>query len=179
MSSAAFSWSFLCQPTVAEITDPGPRDTVPRGFREQPALDQQLGSLTDGSELEPRAFRNVEKRMVAIGKIQNPKTRIDFISDRAAASRAVEISFSKLRFAVRRQIAISPIVFKHVNNIRADAERSNERLRPDKIEIVRRGVILRKTAPDAPHQASNREIEARRAVLPLIVAIRRKIEQFG
>ena len=52
-------------------------------------------------------------------------------------------------------------------------------LRLDEIEIVGRGVILRKAPPDAPHQAADRKIETRRAILPLVIAIGRKFQNLG
>ena len=45
-----------------------------------------------------------------------------------------------------------------------------------KFEIVGRSVILRKGSPNAPHQAADREIEARRAVLPLVIAVGRELQ---
>src|SRR5438477_6464194 len=39
-------------------------------------------------------------------------------------------------------------------------------------------MILREFAPDAAHQAADRQVEAGGAELPLVVSIRRKIEDF-
>ena len=47
------------------------------------------------------------------------------------------------------------------------------------VEIISRSVILRKAAPNAPHQAANREIEAGRAVLPFVVTIRGELQNLG
>src|ERR1700734_3644270 len=44
----------------------------------------------------------------------------------------------------------------------------------DKLEIVGRSVVLRKSTPYAPHQAAHREIETWRAVLPLVITVRRE-----
>ena len=49
----------------------------------------------------------------------------------------------------------------------------------DEIEIVRRRVVFGKTPPHAPHQAAHGKIETRRAILPLVVTVRREFQNLG
>ena len=63
------------------------------------------------------------------------------------AGRAVEISLPELRFAIRIQIAIPPIVFQHIQDGGAHAKRFGQLQRLNEIEIVGRSVILRERFP--------------------------------
>ena len=73
--------------------------------------------------------------------------------------------------AIRILAAIAPVIFEHVNDRGAQPERSGKLTRLDEIEVVCRGVIFRKSSPDATHEASDREVEAWRAILALVIAI--------
>ena len=59
-----------------------------------------------------RALRNVEQRVLPVGKIKHPKPRIDLGSDRLAAGGAVKVAPSQLRLAIRIQVAISADCFR-------------------------------------------------------------------
>ena len=83
-----------------------------------------------------------------------------------------------MRLATWVQVAIPPIVLKHVEDGGTHPKGLTKLLRVDKLEVVRGSVILGKSPPHASHQATNRQIEARRAVLPLIITIWRKIKKF-
>src|SRR5579863_8985533 len=114
--------------------------------------------------------------MLAIRKIQHPKPRVDLDSHCLAARGAVEVPFSQLRFAIGTQIAISPVVFQNINRGDTNAKRLGQLLRLDEVEIVSRGVILRKSPPHTPHQTADWEIETGRTVLSLVVPIGRELQ---
>src|SRR5205823_9410025 len=70
------------------------------------------------------------------------------------------------------------IVLKYIHGCDTNAQRLREFFGRNKVQIVRRSVILRKCSPNAAHQAADRKIETRRAVLPLVVSIWRKRQDF-
>ena len=107
-----------------------------------------------------------------IGQIQYPKPRVDFVPNFFPTGRAVQIPLAQLRLTERAEVAIAKVVFDEFNGGGANAQGFRQLQRLDEIEIVRRRVILRKRSPYAAHQATDREIEAWRTVLPLIVPIR-------
>src|SRR5262249_10684576 len=53
--------------------------------------------------------------------------------------------------------------------------RTGQRLRANETQVVGRGMVLREATVRGPAYAADRKVEARRAVLPLVVAVRREI----
>ena len=97
-----------------------------------------------------------------------------------AAGRAVEVSAAQLRFAVRDSGCNSVDCFRAHPRSRTQTRSDSGKLsRPDEVQIVRRSVVLREGSPDAPHQAADRKIEAGRAILALVIAVGRELENLG
>jgi len=132
---------------------------------------KKFSGLEDGGEGQAGALGDVEQRVPAVGKIQNPKTRVDFDGGRSPAGGAIEAAATELRFAKRMEIAKAAIGFQDVENGGADSERLRERVGIDEAEIVGGSVILRESSPDAAHEATDIEIESGRTVLALVVAV--------
>lgn len=132
---------------------------------------KKFGGLQNGGEGQVGALGDVEQRVLAVGEIQNPKARVDFVGGRGAAGGAIEAAATKLRFAKRMEIAKAAIGFQDVEDGGADSERLRERVGIDETEVVGGGVILRESAPDAAHKATDIEIESGGTVLALVVAV--------
>src|SRR5882724_1367588 len=113
--------------------------------------------------------------MSPVGEVQHPKAGVDFGPNALPAGGPVQISLAQLGFAVGIQVAVASIVFEHVEDSSANAQRLCQLLRADEIEIVGRSVILRECSPDAAHQASHWQIETGGAILPLVISVRRKV----
>src|SRR5215471_9290606 len=124
-----------------------------------------------------RPLRNVQQRVFAIGKIQNPKPRVHFLVNRVATGRPVQTAPAQLRLAVRIQVAVAPVIFKDIQDSDANAQRFRELVRVDKFQVVCRSVVFRKTSPYTSHQAPYRKIKSGRAILAFIVAIRREFQK--
>src|SRR5713226_4328877 len=120
--------------------------------RKQPALAKQIRRLANEREWDTRTLRDVQQRKLSIRKIQDPETGVNVLSDSIAAGSTVKVALAQLRLAIGVQVAIAAIVLKNVENCGTHAERGSKLLRLDKLEIVRRSVILRKTPPHTPHQ---------------------------
>src|ERR1700722_7388206 len=116
--------------------------------------------------------------MVAIGKVKHPKPSVDFLSDRITTRGAIKISAPQLRLAERIQVTIRTIGFQNIDDRGTHAERGSQFLWPNEIKIVSGRVVFGKCAPHASHQAAEGKIETGRAVLPLVVAIRREFQEF-
>ena len=140
---------------------------------------KKFGGLQDGGEGQAGALGDVEQRVLAVGKIQNPKARVDFGCRRGPAGGPIEAAATELRFAKRLEVAKAAIGFQDVEDGGADSERLKKRVGIDEAEVVGGGVILRESAPDAAHGATDIEIETGRTVLALVVAVGREIKNFG
>src|SRR4029077_6975866 len=114
--------------------------------------------------------------MLSIGEIQHPEAGIDLGSDGFPSRRAVEVTFPELRFAERLQIAVSAVVLQQLQDSCTNCKRLRQLFRPDEIEIVCGSMIFGESSPNAPHQTAHRKIESRRTILPLIVTIRRELQ---
>src|SRR5208337_2968771 len=118
--------------------------------------------------------------MVPVRKVEHPEARHHLFSARLAARLAAhgseEAAPSQLGFAVRALVAVRPIVFEHVENGHANTQRSGKLEGSNKIEVVGRSVILGKGFPNTPHQAADRQVEAWRAVLSLVITIGRELQ---
>ena len=84
---------------------------------------QERCRLADHCERHPRALRNGEQRVLTTGKIQHPKASVDLYSDGLTAGGSIKASFAVLRFTIRPEIAISPVIFQHIDDGGANAKR--------------------------------------------------------
>src|SRR5215470_9167975 len=124
-----------------------------------------------------RPPRNVQQRVFAIGKIQNPKPRVHFLANRIATGRPVQTALAQLRFAVRVKVAVATVVFEDIQDSNANTQRFSEPIRVDKFQVVSRSVVFRKSSPHASHQAPYWKIKPGRAILAFIVPIRREFQK--
>src|SRR5262245_66202729 len=106
--------------------------------------------------------------MVTVGEIEHPEPRKILCSDPIPTGAAVKATASERRLAVRIGVAIHLIVFEHVHHFDTDAKRFGESGWLNEGQIISGGVVLRKLAPDASHQAADGKIESRRTELTLV-----------
>src|SRR5947207_3206076 len=90
---------------------------------------------------------------------------------------AVKAALPQLRLAKRIEAAVPAIALQHVEDRGAYTKGLRELRGMDKFQVVRRSVIFGESSPHTAHQAPNRQIESGRAVLPLVVAVRRKLQK--
>jgi hypothetical protein len=101
--------------------------------------------------------------MSAVGKVENPqhshvRSHGTLVPSNGAA---IEPALSELRFAFRQCVDIDVIVFNYVDNFGYQAIRFGKMIWSNKIEIVRRRVILRNFSKLTALQKSNGQIETR------------------
>ncbi len=144
---------------------------------QQPALHQHLGGIVNHLERQPRSLRDIKQRVFAVRLIQHPETRVDIFFQSVAMRSFIQAAPAELRLAKRTQVPVTPVFFQHVHNRGTNSQRFRQILRANEIQIVGRCVVLRKTSPHAAHQAADGKIETRRAILPLVISIRRKFQK--
>src|SRR5258705_1724891 len=94
---------------------------------------------------------------------------------RMPADSRVEPALAKLRLALRTLIEIVSIIFEDRERGQAGLYCPGELLRLYEIKVVCRGVVLRHLAVAHSHQAADGEVECRRTVLSLVVAVREEV----
>ena len=85
---------------------------------------------------------------------------------------------AELRLASAINSAIHHILFQKIENVEKHAEASLESVRFNEIQVIRRSVVLCKRSVRGSHEASDRQVIAGRAILPLVVAIGRERHDF-
>jgi hypothetical protein len=75
---------------------------------------EEFRSVADRRERQLGTLGNIQKRVLAVGKIQDPKTRVNFLTNCFASAGPIEISLAQLRFAKRIQVPVAAIAFQHV-----------------------------------------------------------------
>jgi hypothetical protein len=83
---------------------------------------------------------------------------------------AIKATFSQLWFAVGTEVAVVRILLQNVDCRLDRSEAIFDLLQADKIEIVGRGVVFRIARIGRARYAPDGQIEAGRAVLPLIIS---------
>ena len=86
----------------------------------------------------------------------------------------VQAAFAQLRLAEGLEIPVRLVVFQNVESLQAGADGLRELVGPHEIEIVGGCMVFRKGPMHRAHEASDRQVEAGRAELPLVVAVRRE-----
>jgi hypothetical protein len=89
-----------------------------------------------------------------------------------AAGRAVEAASPELRLAVRAQVREAAVGLEHLDELEGPVHRSCERLGPDSLQPVRRGVVAGELGVRCAHEAADGQVEPRRAELALVAAPR-------
>src|ERR1700722_14268364 len=143
---------------------------------EETTFGQHFGCVINLREWQPRPLGNVQQGVFPVSKVQNPEPRVDLSSNRLTTGRATQGPLAQLGLTKRAEIAIAAVVFKNIHCGYANTKRFRQLRRLNELQVIRGSVILRKGRPNTPHQAPDRQVKSRRAVLPLIVAIRRKLE---
>ncbi len=168
-------------PLLAPVTTATwPRQRLPRcrharSFR-RPCSNEGVGGPRDGGEAEPRALRDVEQRVLAVGLVQHPQDRhlVDLLLG-LAAHEAVHPSPAELRLALRVLVDVGAVGLEHVQDRQARVQRVPERRRGHQRQVVGGRVVLRIAPVRRAHQAADRQVEAGRTVLALVVAVRREV----
>src|SRR5262245_9884523 len=115
--------------------------------------------------------------MRAVGLVEYPEHRkIRTRRILAPADCAVKATSPELRLALCDRISVCAVVFQNIYHVDDNAIRLSQMLGPDEFEVICRRMILRDGAVLAPLEQADRQIEARRTVLPLVVNIGRKIK---
>src|SRR5262245_20875474 len=114
--------------------------------------------------------------MLAVREIQYPQARNIGCARLATASRPVESATAKLWLALGIPTEPTAVAVGDVEHAEQRVERRGKILRPYECEIVSGTVILGKLAVGRAHQAADRQVEAGRAVLTLVISIRREID---
>src|SRR6516162_1035969 len=110
--------------------------------------------------------------MAAISEVQDPQQRHLVVACfPLAAHRGIETAPAKLRLAFLVAATVDSIPFDDVDDAPQHRERMGEALGAQQGEIIGRTVVFRVLAVGRPHQATDRQIETGRAILPLVVAI--------
>src|SRR5262249_52964442 len=110
--------------------------------------------------------------MTAVGEVQDPQQRHLIIARGALSAQSpVEPTPAELRLTFRVAAVIDGIPFDNGDNTPQYSERMGEALRSQQREIIGGAVVLSIFAVGGAHQATDRQIEAGGAILPLIVAI--------
>src|SRR5690242_13426672 len=97
--------------------------------------------------------------MAAIREVQHPEPCEVPESRRFVASPVVQAASSQRGLAMWIRSAEGDVTVQNVHHVKADLQGLIERLGCHELEIVSRCVVLRKLAPDTPHQAPNGQIE--------------------
>jgi hypothetical protein len=92
-----------------------------------------------------------------------------------SAHGAIQAAASQLRFATRVLAQIGDVVFQNIKCRETLGEGVGQAGGLHEFQIIGRSVIFGEFAVGRSHEASYRQIETRRAVLPLIVPIRGKL----
>ena len=134
-------------------------------------LDQDFRGATKLAEGKPRALGNIEKAAVAVGQIEHPQER----HLRALACRREQSPPPQLRLTDGAKIAECDIALQEIDRFEQRAERIGKMRAPTRSRDCRRSMVLRVFAMRRAAEAPTGKIEARRAVLPLVVAVRREV----
>src|SRR4051812_20811998 len=94
-----------------------------------------------------------------------------------AASIAIQTSFAQLRLAPLVQGHVRPIVLEYLDDCQRFIERIDQILRLDEPQVVIGSVILGELSVGGSGEASHRQIESRRAVLTLVVAVGDEVDE--
>ena len=108
----------------------------------------------------------------AVRQVQHPEQRhLPRPGVGAAADRVVEAAPAELRLALRREVAPGPVALEQPQDLPGGVEGVGERLGAHEVEVVGGGVVFGKLPPGRARQAADGQVDARRAVLPLVVAV--------
>src|SRR5215472_10604594 len=110
--------------------------------------------------------------MMAIRKVQHPQ-QSQLVRARGAlpSHRRIEAAPTELRFALLIAAAVEGISLDDRDYAAQHVERMGEALGAQKREIVGRAMVLGVFAVGCAHQATDRQIEAGRAILSLVITI--------
>src|SRR5205814_3943334 len=90
---------------------------------------------------------------------------------------AVQAALAELRLALGREVHVGPVPFQYLEDLQVPPQRIDQHLGFDQRRIVGGGVILGILAMRRARERADREIETRRAILPLVVAVRSEVAQ--
>ena len=142
-----------------------------RAFFQKTMLNQNFRRATKLAEGKPRALGNVEKAVVAVGQIEHPQER----HLRALVCRREQPLSSPIAARIGVKIAECDIALEEIDRLEQRAERVGKMRWRHEAEIVGRRMVLLVFAMRRAAEASDGKIEARRAVLPLVIAVRREV----
>ena len=106
--------------------------------------------------------------MAPVGQVEQPEVRE--LRVRAVGDALVEAAPAELRLAVRRAGSEARVRLHDVDDLERGPVGGRELLRPHEGEVVRGGVVLGEEPVRCPRERSHRQVEAGRAVLPLVAA---------
>src|SRR6267142_1040825 len=115
--------------------------------------------------------------MHPIRKIENPQHRhVGGCRVLVPPDHSIKSTPSQLRFAFWHCVAIHRVIFHYIECLGDQAVRQGQVIGRDEIEIVSRRVVLGNLSELAALEEPHRQVEPRRAILALIVAVWRKIK---
>ena len=140
------------------------------------ALPETLGNLTNLRIVDSGTIGNVEQRVLAVSLVQDPQHRhLPLDTFVVAAHRFVQAATTELWLTIWRSADRIPTGFENLYGLRDKGVREIEIVGADEVEIVRGCVVLREFAVLAALEQPDRQVESRRTVLALVVAVRRKV----
>ena len=89
-----------------------------------------------------------------------------------ASDGGIQAPPAKLRFAFRIEVHIYAVLFEDVDRREKNVARQLEMLWPYEVEVVGARVVLGESSELTALEQTKRQIEARRAELPFVIAVR-------
>src|SRR5690606_18940690 len=93
-----------------------------------------------------------------------------------APREAVQSASTQLWFAEGIQVKISIVSFQYLHNLQVQIQRFLKTRRLDKFQVIARCVVLRELGIEVACQTADWEVKARRAILSLVVAVRKELK---
>ena len=144
-------------PSFRNVPNPSPRY---RGNRVT-AFEKRLCCFFDRGEGHAGPLRDIEQAVPAVAQIEYPEPYHELRSWSPRAHRWIEAPPTELRFSLRHEIDVEPVVLENVEHLQVQTQGVGEGLRMHEAEVVRRRVVLGVLAMWGPRQRANGEVEPR------------------
>src|SRR5438128_3179927 len=150
-----------------------------RRFFEKAELAQDGCRTPDDIEGATGPLGDFQQAVLAVGEIEDPQHgHLVHRGVGEPADGVIEPPLPELRLALRVLAHVGAVALENVEDRQTRHERGRELRRMHEVQVVRRGVVLRKAAVRRPRQPADRQIEAGRAELALVIPVRRELEDF-